>query len=53
MSAGSQTVGQGFHCAVAKNGLAFFGLILQQGEDQFVFAQSIGALDAVGYSHVE
>ena len=36
-----------------KNRFAFTCLILEQGEDQFVFAQPVGALDLIGDCHVE
>jgi len=38
---------------VAENTLAFPGLVLEQRENQFVFAQTVGAFDVVADRHVE
>jgi hypothetical protein len=44
----AEAVGQDFEDAVAEDGFALLGLVFQQGIDQFLLAQSIGAFDVVG-----
>jgi len=42
-----------FEGAVAENRFTFLGAVLQQGEDQFLLAQAVGAFDLVGIGHLE
>ena len=49
----AEAVRQGLQRAVTEDCFAFFGLVLQQGEDQFVFAQPVGAFDVVCDGHVQ
>ncbi|KFB70970.1 MAG: hypothetical protein AW09_003912 [Candidatus Accumulibacter phosphatis] len=49
----AETIRQRFQRAVAKDAFTLPGLILEQREDQFVLAQSVGAFDVVGDRHVK
>jgi hypothetical protein len=49
----AEAVGQDFEDAVAEDGFALLALIFQQGINQFLLAQSIGAFDVVGGCHLQ
>ena len=49
----TEAVRQHFQRTVAEDGFAFLGLVLEQGEDQFLLAQAVGAFDLVGIGHLE
>jgi hypothetical protein len=49
----AEAVGQHFQGAVAEDVLAFLGAVLEKGEDQFLLAQAVGAVDLAGDGHVE
>jgi len=47
----AEAVRQHFQCAVAVDALTFLRLVLQQGEDQVLFAHAVGVVDLVGNGH--
>jgi hypothetical protein len=49
----AEAIGQHFQGAVAEDALALLGAVLEQGEDQFLLAQAVGAFDFVGDRHFE
>jgi hypothetical protein len=49
----AEAVGQDFQDAVAEDGFALLALVLQQGVDQFLLAQPVGAFDVVGGRHLQ
>ena len=49
----AEAVGQHLQRAAAEDGFPFFRLILEQSENEFLLAQSVGAVDLVFDGHID